>query len=128
MPLGWRGGFNIFGFGEAAQAYLGKDVRDLTLPEAALLAGLVQRPTATNPFVYPEKSKARRNIVLRLMRDNEYIVDQQYATAMATEIRTVRGNGDTADVHHPKYNFNDDAIPHGASYWAELVETRMPAA
>ncbi len=97
VPLGWRGGFNIFGFGEAAQAYLGKDVRDITLPEAALLAGLVQRPTATNPFVYPEKAKARRNIVLRLMRDNEYIVDQQYATAMTAEIRTVRGNGDTAD-------------------------------
>jgi amidohydrolase len=38
------------------------------------------------------------------------------------------GNGDTADVHHPLYNFNDDAIPAGASYWAELVETRMPAA
>jgi hippurate hydrolase len=38
------------------------------------------------------------------------------------------GNGDTAEVHHPAYNFNDDAIPAGASYWAELVETRMPAA
>ncbi len=37
------------------------------------------------------------------------------------------GNGDTADVHHPLYNFNDDAIPHGTSYWAELVESRMPA-
>lgn len=37
------------------------------------------------------------------------------------------GNGDTADVHHPLYNFNDEAIPSGASYWAELVETRMPA-
>lgn len=36
------------------------------------------------------------------------------------------GNGDTADVHHPKYNFNDEAIPSGTSYWAELVETRMP--
>lgn len=97
VPLGWRGGFNIFGFGEAAQAYLGKDVRDLSLPEAALLAGLVQRPSATNPFIYPEKAKSRRNIVLRLMRDNEYIVDQQYATATATDVRTVRGNGDAAD-------------------------------
>jgi len=37
------------------------------------------------------------------------------------------GNGDTADVHHPRYNFNDEAIPAGASYWAELVETRLPA-
>jgi metal-dependent amidase/aminoacylase/carboxypeptidase family protein len=38
------------------------------------------------------------------------------------------GNGDSADVHHPEYNFNDDAIPAGASYWAELAETRMPVA
>jgi amidohydrolase len=38
------------------------------------------------------------------------------------------GNGDTAMVHHPEYNFDDNAIPAGASYWAELVETRMPAA
>jgi metal-dependent amidase/aminoacylase/carboxypeptidase family protein len=36
------------------------------------------------------------------------------------------GNGDTADVHHPEYNFNDEAIPAGASYWAELVEVRLP--
>ncbi len=36
------------------------------------------------------------------------------------------GNGDTAEVHHPEYDFNDEAIPAGCSYWAELVETRMP--
>ena len=38
------------------------------------------------------------------------------------------GNGDTAMVHHPEYNFNDEAIPAGCSWWAELVERRMPAA
>ena len=38
------------------------------------------------------------------------------------------GNGDTAMVHHPKYNFNDEAIPAGCSWWAEIVERRMPAA
>ncbi len=38
------------------------------------------------------------------------------------------GNGDTANVHHPEYDFNDDAIPAGSSYWAELVETRLRAA
>lgn len=97
VPLGWRGGFNIFGFGEAAQAYLGKDLRDLTLPEAALLAGLIQRPSATNPFLYPEKAKNRRNIVLRLMRDNGYIKDDQLAAARAVEVKTVRGSGDSAD-------------------------------
>ena len=38
------------------------------------------------------------------------------------------GNGDSASVHHPEYNFNDDAIPAGCSWWAEIVERRMPAA
>ncbi|MGB0914133.1 MAG: M20/M25/M40 family metallo-hydrolase, partial [Phaeobacter italicus] len=38
------------------------------------------------------------------------------------------GNGDTAHVHHPEYNFNDEAIPAGCSWWAEIVEQRMPAA
>lgn len=37
------------------------------------------------------------------------------------------GNGDTAMVHHPEYNFNDEAIPAGCSWWAEIVESRMPA-
>ena len=37
------------------------------------------------------------------------------------------GNGDTADVHHPEYNFNDDVIPEGASCRVELAETPMPA-
>lgn len=38
------------------------------------------------------------------------------------------GNGDTAALHHPAYNFDDAVIPHGISYWAKLVETAMPAA
>ncbi|WP_195820561.1 M20 aminoacylase family protein [Roseobacter sp. MH60115] len=38
------------------------------------------------------------------------------------------GNGDSAAVHHPEYNFNDDAIPAGCSWWAEIVEQRLPAA
>ncbi|SOC43616.1 hippurate hydrolase [Rhizobium subbaraonis] len=37
------------------------------------------------------------------------------------------GNGDTAGLHHPAYDFNDDAIPHGVSYWVKLAETRLPA-
>jgi hippurate hydrolase len=37
------------------------------------------------------------------------------------------GNGDTADVHHPEYDFNDEVIPYGISYWAKLAETAMPS-
>ncbi len=36
------------------------------------------------------------------------------------------GNGDTAGLHHPEYDFNDEAIPYGTSYWAKLAETIMP--
>lgn len=100
VPLGWRGGFNIFGLGEASQAYLGKDLRDVTLAEAALLAGLIQRPSATNPFLYPDKAKNRRNIVLRLMKDNDYINEQQMATAAASEIKVARQGLDTADASY----------------------------
>jgi hippurate hydrolase len=37
------------------------------------------------------------------------------------------GNGDSAGLHHPAYNFNDDAIPFGTSYWVKLVETALAA-
>jgi hippurate hydrolase len=36
------------------------------------------------------------------------------------------GNGDTAGVHHPAYDFSDEAMPYGCSYWARLAETAMP--
>ncbi len=49
VPLGRRGSFAIRGFGEASQAYFGKDIRQLTLPEAATLAGLIQEPSFRNP-------------------------------------------------------------------------------
>jgi penicillin-binding protein 1B len=84
--LGQRGSFSINGFGEGAQVYFGKDLKRLTLPEAALLAGLVQSPNARNPFRYPERAKARRNIVLGMMREAGFITDQQYETAAAAPL------------------------------------------
>ena len=55
IDLGWRGTFNIRGFGEAAEVYLGKDLSQITLPEAAELAGLIQRPGYFDPFRHPER-------------------------------------------------------------------------
>jgi len=68
IDLGRRGTFHIRGFSEAAQAYFGKDIRQLTLQEAAMLAGLVQRPSYYNPFRHPDRMRERRNLVLGLMR------------------------------------------------------------
>jgi penicillin-binding protein 1B len=84
VPLGRRGSFDIHGFGEASRAYFGKDVGSLTLPEAATLAGLIQKPSARNPYRRPEAARERRNKVLDLMKENGYITEAQYVAA-ATE-------------------------------------------
>jgi penicillin-binding protein 1B len=81
--LGGDGAFGIAGIGEAAEAYFNKDVRKLSLPEAATIAGLIQRPIYFNPFRYPNRARDRRNIVLKRMRENKYIDEQQYEQASA---------------------------------------------
>ena len=98
IDLGMRGSFSIRGFGEAAQAYFGKDVGDLTLAEAAALAGLIQAPSATNPVRNPERARQRRNVVLGLMRENGYITDAQYTEALATPLGIAKGGAESADA------------------------------
>jgi penicillin-binding protein 1B len=84
--LGHSGTFSIHGFGAAARTFFGKDLNDLTLPEAALLAGLAQRPSYFNPLRFPERSKTRRNVVLTLMLENGYITQAEYETARAAPV------------------------------------------
>lgn len=91
VDMGRVGSFAIRGFAEASQAYFGKDIRELTLPEAALLAGMNQQPSATNPFLYPDHALKRRNIILGMMRENGYITDRAYAEASASPLKVTRG-------------------------------------
>ncbi|MGH9617948.1 MAG: penicillin-binding protein 1A, partial [Acidobacteriaceae bacterium] len=86
VPLGQRGSFAINGFGEAAQAYFGKDIRDLTLPECALLAGMIQGPTRLSPYRYPHRAITRRNIVLDAMVETHSITRQQARQAKAAPL------------------------------------------
>src|SRR5260370_1966897 len=81
VPLGNRGSFGIRGFGEAAQVYFGKDISRLNLQESAMLAGLIQQPSFINPYRWPDRAKARRNLVLKVMHENKYIGDQEYQRA-----------------------------------------------
>ncbi len=69
VNLGQRGSFSIDGFGEAAQAYFGKDVRQLDLAECALLAGMIQSPSRLNPMHHAERAMERRNLVLDAMAE-----------------------------------------------------------
>jgi penicillin-binding protein 1B len=79
--LGQRGSFSIYGFGEAADAYFNKDVRSLTLPESALLAGLIRGPNLYSPYKNPKRATERRNYVLRRMQDDGFI-----SAAEATQV------------------------------------------
>jgi penicillin-binding protein 1B len=84
--LGRRGTFSLNGFGEGARAYFGKDLSQITLPEAALLAGLIQRPSYYNPYRFPDRARDRRNTVLALMRENGYLTTDEYARAAAAPL------------------------------------------
>jgi penicillin-binding protein 1B len=98
VDLGRRGSFAIRGFGEAAQAYFGKDLRDITLDEAATLAGLIQRPSYTNPVKWPGRARTRRNIVLSLMRENGYISDREYAIASQLPLEVAKAGSESTDA------------------------------
>ena len=87
--LGRQAAYSIHGFGEGSRLFFGKELRDVSLPEAALLAGLVQRPSYFNPFRHPERARERRNLVLAMMLDNHHITQAQYETAGAQPVNVV---------------------------------------
>ncbi|HZD51357.1 MAG TPA: PBP1A family penicillin-binding protein [Silvibacterium sp.] len=98
VPLGQRGSFSINGFGEASQAYFGKDVRQLTLPECALLAGLIQSPSRLNPYRHVERATARRNLVLDSMVETGAITKEQAEEAKASPLNVVPGAVDAGEA------------------------------
>ena len=87
--LGQRGARGVFGVAEASDFYFGKHPRDLTVPEAALLAGLVRAPNAYSPFTAPERTLERRNTVLKLLLAAGDIDEAAYAAAIATPLGVV---------------------------------------
>jgi penicillin-binding protein 1B len=90
--LGQRGSFSIYGFAEAANAYFNKDVRNLTVPEAALLAGLIRGPNLYSPYNHPERAISRRNHVIREMLGLGFLTANQAEDAAAAPVGVIREN------------------------------------
>ena len=80
-------GQRAYGFASAAQVYFGKKLSDITLAEAAMLAGLPKAPSANNPVVNPKRAKARQQYILLRMHDLGYISDDAYAAAKTEELK-----------------------------------------
>ncbi|MBC2725399.1 transglycosylase domain-containing protein [Desulfosporosinus sp.] len=81
-----------WGLQNAAQVYFGKDSEQLTLEESALLAGLLKAPTNYSPLSNKEKSLERRNLVLTLMKEQNYITAAEYETAVVQPITLRKGS------------------------------------
>ena len=75
-----------YGMQTAAQNYYGKDLKELNLPQLALLAGMPQAPNQYDPYSHPEAALERRNLVLSEMKDQNYIRAEQYEKAINTPI------------------------------------------
>ncbi len=98
VDLGQRGSFTISGFAEGARSYFNKDLKDITLPEAALLAGLIQAPSYLSPYRHPERALERRNTVIEAMVDTHSITREQADKAKATPLKLAPPNVEASDA------------------------------
>ncbi|HET7204977.1 MAG TPA: PBP1A family penicillin-binding protein [Terriglobales bacterium] len=98
VDLGQRGSFTISGFAEAARAYFNKDLKDITTPEAALIAGLIQAPSYLSPYRHPERALERRNLVLDSMVETHALTREQADKAKATPLKLAPPNVEASDA------------------------------
>src|SRR5580693_9948794 len=105
-------GQRAYGFASAARVYFGKDLKDITLAEAAMLAGLPKAPSAYNPVVNPKHATVRQEYILKRMLELKYISQEQYDEASRQPL-AVRSAVKEFSVH--------------AEYVAEMVRQMMYA-
>jgi len=91
-------GQRAYGFAAASEAYFGKPLKDVSIAEAAMLAGLPKAPSAYNPVSNPKRAKARQLYIIERMQDNGFITPAQAETAKAEQLK-VRSGPDAGRVH-----------------------------
>ncbi|MFZ0799172.1 MAG: PBP1A family penicillin-binding protein [Terriglobales bacterium] len=98
VDLGQRGSFTISGLAEGSRSYFNKDLKDITLPEAALLAGLIQAPSYLSPYRHPERALERRNTVIESMVETHAITREQADKAKAMPLKLAPPNVEASDA------------------------------
>jgi penicillin-binding protein 1B len=98
VDLGQRGSFTISGLAEGSRSYFNKDLKDINLPEAAMLAGLIQAPSYLSPYRHPERALERRNTVIETMVENHVITSEQAEKAKATPLKLAPPNVEASDA------------------------------
>ncbi|MBP7321294.1 MAG: penicillin-binding protein, partial [Lachnospiraceae bacterium] len=105
-------GQNTLGVQAASNRYFGKDVSELTLSEAAVIAGITKNPYGYNPISFPERNAKRREKVLTNMLDQGYINQSQYDAAMADDVysRIQKVNTAIKEDHSASSYFQDELV------------------
>ena len=130
-------GQRAYGFAAASQIYYGKSLKDITLAEAAMLAGLPKAPSAYNPIANPKRAKMRQQYVLRRMRDVGYINDTQYEAALHEPLVVKRELADySVHAEHAAEmarqiaaeRFPEDVYSRGLKVYTTLIKAEQEAA
>jgi len=98
INLGQRGSYAVNGFGEAAQAFFGKDLRQLDTADCAMLAGIINRPNKLNPYRHPEAAIERRNLVLDSMVETGALTQSEADHAKAESLHLAPPNVDASEA------------------------------
>lgn len=130
-------GQRAYGFAAAAQIYFGKPLKDISIAEAAMLAGLPKAPSAYNPIVNPKRARLRQQYVLRRMHELGFITDAQQDSALKEPLIVKRELGDYA-VHAEfaaemarqiaAERFPEDVYSRGMRIYTTLIKAEQEAA
>jgi penicillin-binding protein 1B len=96
--LGQRGSFSINGVGQASRVFFGKDVKNVALDEAALMAALIRSPNHASPFRHPDRARKRRNVVLGQMADVGLVTPRDAKSASSKPVRVARTSVDAGEA------------------------------
>jgi len=130
-------GQRAYGFSSAARVYFGKSLKELSLAQAAMLAGLPQAPSTVNPVVNPKRAQVRQRMVLKRMHELGYITEVQLVKAQAEDLH-VRMDGQTFS-NHAQYvsemvrqtmaaQYNDETYTRGINVFTTLISAEQDAA
>jgi penicillin-binding protein 2A len=96
-------GSGAWGIGNAAKKYFAKNINEVTISEAAMLAGLLHAPNSLDPYLHYDLAMKRRNVVLAKMKDLGMITEAEYSSAIKEKIQLRDGGGSNFDRKYPYY-------------------------
>jgi penicillin-binding protein 1A len=131
-------GQRSYGFAAASQIYFGRPLKDVTVAEAAMLAGLPKAPSAYNPVTNPKRAKTRQLYVLRRMHDLKFISDAQFQEAQTAPLNVRQGVRDALPTHAEDVAemarqvvfdaYGEDAYTKGITVWTTVRRTDQESA